>query len=142
MVAIKKFDKSRVVGRAPIHESTRDVQYKYCKECMEWLAEPLKKKVTMSIVKPKLNELRRCKGFARIYTTQTCRYATFNICDMLHVGKILCCTPVFTPSGRTVFRLIFVTPSMEQAFFMQLQVRYSLWQYNTLSYCQCHVVFP
>ena len=48
--AIEKFDESRVLGPAPFKESTADMQYKYRKEFMEWLTDPLTKKVTVSTI--------------------------------------------------------------------------------------------
>ena len=55
--AIEKFDESRVLGPAPFKESAGDMQYWYCKEFMEWLTDPLTKKVTVSTVNHKLKEL-------------------------------------------------------------------------------------
>ena len=63
--AIEKFEESRVLGPAPFKESAGDMQYWYCKEFMEWLTDPLTKKVTVSIVNRKLKELRQLQG---IYT--------------------------------------------------------------------------
>ena len=60
--AIEKFDEARVLGLAPFKESTGDVQYKYCKEFMEWLTGPLATKVTVSAVNRKLKELRQLHG--------------------------------------------------------------------------------
>ena len=63
--AIEKFDESRVLGPAPFKESAGDMQHWCCKEFMEWLTDPLTKKVTVSTVNRKLKELRQLQG---IYT--------------------------------------------------------------------------
>ena len=42
--AIEKLDEARVLGPAPLKESVGDMQYKYYKEFMEWLTDPLTKK--------------------------------------------------------------------------------------------------
>ena len=63
--AIEKFDESRVLGQAPFKESAGDMQYWYWEEFMEWLTDPLPKKVMVSTVNRKSNELRQLQG---IYT--------------------------------------------------------------------------
>ena len=60
--AIEKFYESRVLGPTPFKESTRDIQYKSYKEFMEWLTAPLTKKVTVSIVNRKLQDVRQLQG--------------------------------------------------------------------------------
>ena len=64
VLAIENFDESRVLGPITFKESTRDLQYKCCKESMEWLTDPLTKKVTVSIVNRKLKELGHLQGIS------------------------------------------------------------------------------
>ena len=60
--AVGQFDESKVLGPAPFEESAGAMRYRYGKDFMEWLTDPLPRKVTVSTVKRTLRELRQLQG--------------------------------------------------------------------------------
>ena len=67
----------------------------YCNEFMEWLTDPLRRKVTVSTVNYKLKELRQLPGIYT-YVHHPCRFAdlpTLKVCHASSLGNMLSCTP-------------------------------------------------
>ena len=115
VLAIEKFDESRVLGPALFNESARDMQYWYRKEFMEWLTDPLSKKVTVSTVNCKLKELCQLQGiYTHVY------HPDLPIHDSQHIsctfyGQFVVSHTGFAAGSRTEFQAIFPTISMRQA---------------------------
>ena len=92
---------------------------------MEWLTNPLTKKVTVSSVNCKLKELRQLQGiYTHVY------HLDLPIHDSQRMSCMFCgqSTVLYTgfiAGSRTEFRVIFRTISMRQAWCIQMQVPFT-----------------